>query len=126
MTSDIILFQHIKSEFSNVYFQRFPQDVDLRSATPFILLVNEGEIENSGKDKTGRYEHEYSIEVIGTNYLNVSNKADEITDSMKGFVAETIYLIVYERQDYDFSIESEVHRITLTFTLFINKTVSAS
>jgi len=126
MTSDIILFQYVKSEFSNVYFQRFPQEVDLRSSTPFILLVNDGEVDNSGKDKTGRYEHEFNIEVIGTNYLNVSNKADEITESLKDFTDETIYLTVYERRDYDFSVESEVHRITLTFKLFINKTVSSS
>lgn len=124
MSADISIYDHLRTNFDNVYFQRFPQSVNLISSVPRILIINDSQNETDTKDKTGRQTNEYSIEVIGTEYQSVKTKGIEIIQSLKNFTDTYVYLVTYEGKINDFSIESEVHRTTLNFIIYINENIS--
>jgi hypothetical protein len=114
------IYEFLKDLYENVYFQRFPQSLNLINAVPNILVYNESESEPTGKENTGRTEVFYRIEVIGKIYSVVYSLANQIKTSLKSYSDEDIYLNVFETQEYDFSEESEVHRLILNFKTYIH------
>lgn len=121
MTGDTNIYDLLTSELSDVYFNKFDQSVKLDEATPKVLVKNITHNAARTKDKIGREEYSYRIEVIGTNYMNISDTAEQIKLLMINYTDEVIYLIDYETAVYDTNETAEIHRIIQDYRIFINQ-----
>ena len=121
MTADVSIYEAIKEEYENTtFFNKFPQSVNLREATEKILVKNISQIKRDDKDKAGRYEVTYRIEVIGTNYMNCKDTAAAITTLLEGYTDEHVYLVRYDGETYDTNDTAEIHRVIVDYIAFIN------
>jgi hypothetical protein len=120
MTADISIFEAIKTEYENTYFNKFKQTVKLDESEPKILVKNISQTRTSDKDKIGRYEAVYRVEVIGTNYMSCKDTAAGITALLEAFIDESIYLVSYDGEFYDTNETAEIHRVIIDYKAFIN------
>ena len=125
MIADKQIYDLISDEYATTYFNKFPQSVNIESATPNVLIQNISRTGSKDKDHTERVECTYRIEVIGTIYLTVSNYAENIISVMRNYTDTYIYLIDFENRLYDTDSTSEIHRLILDFKVFINDPVTS-
>jgi hypothetical protein len=125
MTGDVSIYNLLSGEIQNVYFNKFAQSVKLDEATPKVLIKNITHNNATTKDKLGRDEFSYRIEIIGTNYMNISDTANEVRALMVNHTDEAVYLIDYDTAVYDTNETAEIHRIIQDYRVFINE-VNAS
>lgn len=120
MTPDQAIYDFIKDNYENVYFNKLPQSVKLNEATPKILIVNVSETKLDDKDKKGRYEVIYRVEVFGTNYMNAKETAYLIRTELLPYTDENIYLVTFDAENYETNDQAEVFRIITDYRVFIN------
>jgi hypothetical protein len=120
MTPDVSIYDHIKEYIDNVYFNRFPQGITLRNATPRVLIRNISETVQDDKDKKGRYEVIYRVECVGTNYMNCKAVANEIRYLLLNFTDSWIYLATFESEEYDTDDTAELFMVQTDYRVFIN------
>lgn len=120
MTADKQIYDLISDEYATTYFNKFPQSVNIVSSTPHILIQNISRVNSKNKDKTGRAEVTYRIEVIGTVYMTVSNYAENLIGVMQNYTDSYIYLIDFDNRVYDTDDTAEIHRLILDFTAWIH------
>jgi hypothetical protein len=121
MTADVSIFEVIKDEYVNTYFNKLPQSVKLDEATPKILIKNISQTKADDKDKAGRYEVIYRIEIIGSVYRTCKDTGADITNILENFTDESIYLVSYDVEFYDTNETAEIHRVIIDFKAFINR-----
>jgi hypothetical protein len=121
MTGDVSIYNLLNDELGNVYFNKFAQSVKLDEPTPKILIKNITHNNAGSKDKLGRDEFTYRIEIIGTNYMNISDTADDVRDLMVNHTDEAVYLIDYDTAIYDTNETAEIHRIIQDYRVFVNE-----
>jgi hypothetical protein len=120
MTPDQAFFEFVKLNHENVYFNKFPQSVNLKQPTPKILVTNVSETKTDDKDKKGRYEVVYRVEVIGSNYMNCKATAYTIRQDLINSADDNIYLIVFDNETYQANDEYEVFTIITDYITHIN------
>lgn len=120
MTPDQAFFEFVNLNHENVYFNKFPQSVNLKQTTPKILVTNVSETKTDDKDKKGRYEVVYRVEVIGSNYMNCKSTAYSIRKDLLDSADENIYLIVFDNETYQANDEYEVFTIITDYITHIN------
>jgi hypothetical protein len=125
MLADKSIYDLIQDEYQSTYFGKIPQSVNVVTATPNILISNLGSALDKNKDKSGRYQVSYRIEVIGTIYLTVSNYAHHIISTMINYTDTNIYLIDFDGSVSDRDSEAEIYRIVLDFNVFTNDPVTS-
>ena len=121
MTADVSIFEVIKDEYPNTYFNKLPQSVRLDEATPKILVKNISQTKADDKDKAGRYEVIYRVEIIGTNYMDCKDAGVEITDILENHTDESIYLLSYDGEFYYTNETAEIHSVIIDFKAFIKR-----
>ena len=121
MTGDVSIYNLLSDSIENVYFNKFAQSVKLDEATPKILIQNITHNNATTKDKLGRDEFSYRIEIIGTNYMNISDTANEVRALMVNHTDEVVYLIDYDTAVYDTNETAEIYRIFQYYRVFVNE-----
>lgn len=120
MTPDQAFFEFVKLNHENVYFNKFPQSVNLKQATPKILVTNISETKTDDKDKKGRYEVIYRVEVIGSNYMTAKATAYTIRLDLLNSKDDNIYLISFDNETYQANDDYEVFTIITDYIVKIN------
>jgi len=120
MTPDVSIYEFLKDNIDNVYFNKFPQGITLRNATPRVLIRNISETVQDDKDKKGRYEVIYRIECIGLNYMNCKAVANEIRYLLLNFTDSYIYLSTFDTENYDTDDTAELFMVQTDYRVFIN------
>ena len=121
MTGDVSIYNLLSDELGNVYFNKFAQSVKLDEPTPKVLIKNITHNNTTTKDKLGRDEFTYRIEIIGTNYMNISDTANEVRALMVNHTDAAVYLINYDTAIYDTNETAEIHRIIQDYRVFVNE-----
>jgi len=121
MTGDVSIYNLLSGEIENVYFNKFAQSVKLDEPTPKVLIKNITHNNTRSKDKLGRDEFTYRIEIIGTNYMNISDIANDIRELMVNYTDEAVYLADFESSLYDTNETAEIHRIIQDYRVFVNE-----
>lgn len=121
MTGDVSIYNLLSGQIENVYFNKFAQSVKLDEATPKVLIQNITHNNARTKDKLGRDEFSYRIEIIGTNYMNISDTANEVRALMVNHTDEAVYLIDYDTAVYDTNETAEIYRIIQDYRVFVNE-----
>lgn len=120
MTPDQAFYEFVKLNHTDVYFNKFPQSVNLKQPTPKILVTNISETKTDDKDKKGRYEVTYRVEVIGSNYMNAKSTAYTIRLDLLNSKDDNIYLISFDSETYQTNDEYEVFTIITDYIVKIN------
>lgn len=121
MIGDIAIYDLISDNVSNVYFNKFAQSVKLDEATPKVLIKNLTQIPVHSKDGIYLDEYTYRIEIIGTNYINISDTASDIKDLMIPYRDQNVYHVIFDNSYYDTDEDVEIHRIIQDYRIHIKQ-----
>ena len=121
MSADTSIYNKIKTAYnSTTYFNRFPQSLSFNTQTPQILVKNISQVKTDDKDKEGRYEATYRVEVAGGNYINCKSTAAAITALLETHSDSDVYLVSYDGEFYDTNDTADIHRVIVDYRIFIN------
>lgn len=122
MIGDVAIYDLISDNVNNVYFNKFAQSVKLDEATPKVLIKNLTQIPVHSKDGIYLDEYTYRIEIIGTNYINISNTAAEVKDLLLAYSDANVYHVIFDNSYYDTDEDLEIHRIIQDYRIHIKQT----
>jgi hypothetical protein len=121
MIGDVAIYDLLNDNVDNVYFNKFAQSVKLDEATPKVLIKNLTQIPVHSKDGIYLEEYTYRIEVIGTNYTNISDVAADIKALLLAYQDENIYHVIFDNSYYDRNEDVEIHRMIQDYSIHIKQ-----
>jgi hypothetical protein len=121
MIGDVAIYDLISDNVSNVYFNKFAQSVKLDEATPKVLIKNLTQIPVNTKEGIVVEECTYRIEIIGTNYINISNTAADIKDLLLAYSDANVYHVIFDNSYYDTDEDVEIHRMIQDYRIHIKQ-----
>ena len=121
MIGDVAIYDLLNDNVDHVYFNKFAQSVKLDEATPKVLIKNLTQIPIHSKDGIYVEEFTYRIEIIGTNYINISDTAAEIKDLLLAYSDANVYHVIFDNSYYDTDEDVEIHRIIQDYRIHIKQ-----
>lgn len=122
MIGDVAIYELLSDNIDHVYFNKFAQSVKLDEATPKVLIKNLTQIPVNSKEGIVVEEYTYRIEIIGTNYINISNIAAEIKQLILAYSDANVYHTIFDNSYYDTDETVEIHRIIQDYRVHIKQT----
>lgn len=121
MIGDVAIYDLLNDNVDHVYFNKFAQSVKLDEATPKVLIKNLTQIPVHSKDGIYLEEYTYRIEVIGTNYTNISDVAADIKDLLLAYSDANVYHVIFDNSYYDTDEDVEIHRMIQDYRVHIKQ-----
>lgn len=121
MIGDVAIYELLSDNIDHVYFNKFAQSVKLDEATPKVLLKNLTQNYIHTKDGIVIDEYNYRVEIIGTNYKNISDVAAEVRSLMIPYRDSNVYHVIFDNSYYDTDETVEIHRIIQDYLVHIKQ-----
>lgn len=122
MIGDVAIYELLSDNIDHVYFNKFAQSVKLDEATPKVLIKNLTQIPVHSKDGIYLDEYTYRIEIIGTNYINISDTAADIKNLLLAYSDANVYHVIFDNSYYDTDEDVEIHRMIQDYRIHIKQT----
>ena len=111
------IYDELRSNFTTVYVEEFPQSVDIKSKTPLILIQDVATVGTPNKDRRVKDFMSIRVHVVCSEYKACRDRAETIRLLLDGFTSTNIDQMDFEEITRVTPNDIETNQIVIDFTI---------